>query len=218
MNVKKHARSAETAFVKIGGWAYHFGMHETSDNELISAYLNGTEEVLEMLIGRYLKPIYSFTYRYANDAASAEDLTQETFLRAWRNLKKFNPDKSFKTWLFAIAKNASLDFLKKSRSASGGKKTLPFSTFDDEEGNNAIADTAVDPSPLPDALFERKDLAHELMSAMEKLSPLYRMPLFLRYNDHFTFAEIAKSLGEPMNTIQSRHRRALFQLKKLLTR
>jgi RNA polymerase sigma-70 factor, ECF subfamily len=188
-----------------------------SDEELAADYLNGDEKSLGVLFGRYLKPIYSFTYRYAGNGPAAEDITQETFIKAWRHLKKFDQSKSFKTWIFAIAKNTSIDFLKKSQTASGGRKTVPFSEFENEAGENAITETLIDPSPLPNELLEKAEVARMLNSAMEKLSFQYRAVLFLRYNDHFNFREIAESLGEPLNTVKSRHRRALAMLKKLLT-
>lgn len=181
-----------------------------SDQELISICLNGDSESLEILIRSYLKPIYSFVYRYVGNSQDAEDITQEVFVKVWRNLKKFDQNKSFKTWVFAIAKNTAIDFLKK-------KKTIPFSEFENEEGGNLITDTLADPSPLPQELLEKASMAQMLNLAMEKLSPKYRMVLFLRYNDHFNFREIAESLGEPLNTIKSRHRRALVILKKLLS-
>lgn len=180
------------------------------DEQLITDYLAGDEQSLELLVKQYLKPIYSFVSRYVGNGQEAEDITQEVFVRVWRNLKKFDQNKSFKTWIFSIAKNASLDSLKK-------KKAIPFSEFDTEEGGNRITDTLADPSPLPLELLEKAGMAKILNAAMEKLSPQYRMVLFLRYNDHFNFREIAESLSEPLHTITSRHRRALIQLKKILT-
>ena len=205
-----------------------------SDEQLIAEYLSGDEKSLEILFGRHLKPIYSFTYRYVGGGQDAEDVTQEVFVKVWKNLHKFDPHRQnkspapyrtskassgsgFKTWIFSIAKNTAIDFLKKSRSASGGKKAIPFSKFENEEGENMITETLADPSPLPQELLERAGIAQMLNSAMEKLSPQYRMVLFLRYNDHFNFREIAESLEEPLHTITSRHRRALIQLKKILT-
>jgi len=163
------------------------------DQELISKYLAGDEESLEILIKKYLKPIYNFTYRYAGNSQEAEDITQETFLKAWKNLKKFNPQKSFKTWIFSIAKNSAIDFLRK-------KKTVSLS---DEEMEK-----------IPDSVPFAPELS--LATILEKIPPDYRMTLFLRYNDHFTFREIAESLGEPLNTIKSRHRRGLAMLKNTL--
>jgi len=80
-----------------------------------------------------------------------------------------------------------------------------------------ITETLADPSPLPHELLEKAGMAQVLNAAMEKLSPKYRMVLFLRYNDHFNFREIAESLGESINTVKSRHRRALIMLKNLLS-
>ena len=184
-------------------------MTNIGDEILIRKYLAGDKQSLELLIKQYLKPIYSFVSRYVGNGQEAEDITQEVFVRVWRNLKKFDQSKSFKTWLFSIAKNASLDFLKK-------KKAIPFSEFDTEEGGNRITDTLADPSPLPLELLEKAGMARMLNEAMEKLSPQYRMVLFLRYNDHFNFREIAESLNEPLNTVKSRHRRALVMLRGLI--
>lgn len=179
------------------------------EQQLIDDYLKGDKKSLEILIQQYLKPIYSFVYRYIGGAEEAEDITQEVFLRMWRNLKKFNHQKSFKTWIFSIAKNASIDFFRK-------KKMTPFSEYENERGENAIVETLIDSSASAGEILERKDLGEKLAKAMEKLSPKYRMTLFLRYNDHFTFREIAESLNEPIDTIKSRHRRALILLKNLL--
>ncbi len=196
---------------------------EPTDQILINNYLSGEEKSFDVLVNRYLKPIYIFIYRYIGKQEEAEDITQDVFVRVWRNLKKFDPSrsryatlrdkqtKSFKTWIFSIAKNACIDFLRK-------KKSIPFSEFENEREENMIIEKIVDSTPLQNEIFERKNIAQILTSAMEKLSPNYRMVLFLRYNDHFTFREIAEVLKEPLNTATSQHRRALIQLKKLLTK
>ncbi|MFH0791759.1 MAG: sigma-70 family RNA polymerase sigma factor [bacterium] len=181
-----------------------------SDQQLIIDYLVGNEESLEILIARYLKLIYSFVYRYVGNEQDADDATQETFVKVWRNLKKFDHQKSFKTWIFSIAKNTAIDFLKK-------KKAVPFSEFENEDGENMITEMLTDPSPLPYELLEKASMAQMLNSAMDKLSPKYRMVLFLRYNDHFNFREIAESLGKPLHTITSHHRRALVKLREIIT-
>ncbi len=183
---------------------------ERSDQQLLDSYLKGegNENQLETLIKRYLKPIYSFAYRFIGDRQEAEDITQETFVKVWKNLKKFDRKKKFKTWIFAIAKNTCLDWQKK-------KRTIPLSVLDNKAGF-PFAEAIKDPVLLPSELLERKDIAVTLNKALESLSPKYRLVLLLRYNDHFTFREIAEVLGEPLHTVKSRHRRALTQLKKLL--
>jgi RNA polymerase sigma-70 factor (ECF subfamily) len=196
-------------------------MSEDSDEKLISNYLGGDQKSLEVLIQRYLKPIYNFIYQYFRNLDETEDITQEVFVKMWRNLKKFNPKKSyfakikneqgksFRTWIFSIAKNTAIDALRK-------RKSIPFSEFENEDGKNILIEKLKDPAPLPNKLFEKADTARIVNSAIEKLSPKYRTVLLLKYNDHFTFREIAESLGESPNTIRSRHRRALAYLNKML--
>ncbi len=191
-----------------------------NDQILIKAYLSGDEESLDILIQSYLKPIYSFVYRYVGNAKDAEDVTQEVFVKVWRYIKKFDRNKSFKTWIFTIAKNTALDLLKKNRAFSGGKKETLFSDLlvfgKDNEETSVQFENIIDPAPLPVELLMRKDLKAVLDAAMEKLDLKYRMVLFLRYNDHFSFQEISESLEESIDTIKSRHRRALAKLRELL--
>lgn len=165
-----------------------------TDEQLVADYLGGDEKSLETLFRRWLKPIYSFSYRYTNANKDAEDIAQDVFVKTWKNLKKFDRNRKFKTWIFQIAKNTCIDWQRK-------KKSLPLYS----------AENIKDPAPSPAPVSESLD------KILERLSPKYRMVLFLRYNDHFTFREIAESLGEPLNTIKSRHRRALIILKKLLS-
>ncbi len=106
------------------------------DRQLIYDYLKkGDEKSLEILIQRYLKPVYGFAYRYVGNVQEAEDIAQEVFVKVWKNLKKpalslskgFDPKKgNFKAWIFTIAKNTAFDFLKK-------KKSLQFSDLQKEE-------------------------------------------------------------------------------------
>ncbi len=179
-----------------------------SDQQLIENYFKGDEKSLEILIKRYLKPIYSFIYRYVGNAQEAEDITQETFVKMWRNLKRFDREKSFKTWIFSIAKNTAIDFLKK-------KRAMQFSDFENERGESTILERFIDSSPLPNELLERKDLAGMLAKAIGKLLPKYRKTLLLRHNDNLTFREISETTGEPLNTVKSRYRRGLIMLKKM---
>lgn len=188
-----------------------FSRMDSSDQKLIDDYLSGDERSLEVLFGRYLKLIYGFIYRYAGgNAQDTEDITQDVFVKVWHNLKKFDRQKNFKTWIFAIAKNTAIDFIKK-------KKIIPFSKFENEEGENILMETVTDPAPSPLELLEKSDIARMVNLAIEKLSLKYRLALFLRYNNDFTFREIAESLGESLNTVKSRHRRALVMLKNLLS-
>lgn len=182
-----------------------------SDEQLIAHYLKGNKESLEVLIKRYLKPIYSFVYRYVNNTQEAEDITQDVFVKVWRNLKKFDQQRKFKTWIFAIAKNTSIDWLKK-------KKVILLAEFETEANENRLTKIFTSPLLPPNEFIEHAEVKQLLALAMKKLLPKYRMVLFLRYNDHFTFREIAQSLEEPINTVKTRHRRALQKLKIFLVK
>jgi len=92
---------------------------ERLDSQLIADYLKGDEKSLEILFGRYLKPIYSFVYRFVGEGQEVEDVVQDIFLKVWRNLKKFDRSRSFKTWIFSIAKNTAIDYLKKKNDPFG---------------------------------------------------------------------------------------------------
>lgn len=184
-------------------------MDTRKDTQLIADYMNGDEQSLEVLIGRYLDNVYYFVYRYVGDKQEAEDVTQEVFVRAWKNLKNFDSQKSFKTWIFTIAKNAALDTLKK-------KKTLNFSVFENENGENALFETLMDDALRIDAISEQKGIAVTLTKAIEFLSPAYQTVLSLRYHDDLTFATISEVLREHLNTVKSRHRRGLILLKDIL--
>ncbi|MCX6785064.1 MAG: sigma-70 family RNA polymerase sigma factor [Candidatus Komeilibacteria bacterium] len=184
-------------------------MIDTSESQLIYNYLKGDEKSLEILINSYFKPIYRFIYHYVNNSPEAEDLTQEVFVRAWQNLSKFDQSKKFSTWLFTIAKNLALDFLKK-------KKALVFSEFEDELGNNSLIETLTDPLSLPDNLFDQANLAELLTAALAKLPTQDRVVVLLHYQDQLNFREISEYLNEPLNSIKSRWRRALIKLNQLL--
>ena len=195
-------------------------MSQSSDEQLIAEYVRGDFEALTALFERYLKPIYQFVYRYVHNVPDAEDITQEVFIKVWKHSRKFDQKKRFKTWIFAIAKNTALDFLKKSRSASGGKKIVPFSELEHAEGEGigegSMLDTLADPAPLPPEVLARADITQVLKEAVDQLPFDARTVLFLYYYDHFNFREIAETLGQSIDTVKSRHRRALFRLKELL--
>jgi len=171
-----------------------------NDQELITQFLKGDEKALELLIQKYLKPIYGYVFKFVQNQQDAEDLTQETFLKMWRNLKKFKKEKNFKSWLFTIAKNTCFDFLRKK------KKNLALNL----ENLEIIADFA--PSFLEE--LEKENWTEKIKREMEKLPFKMQKVLDLYYNFGLNFREISEILREPVNTIKSRHNRAIYKLKK----
>ncbi len=185
-------------------------MEELTDEELITDYLAGEEAAFGELTSRHLRGVYTFALRLVGDSAAAEDISQETFLKAWKNLKKYNEKSSkFKTWLLRIARNTSIDYLRK-------KKHVPLSAFENEAGSNVLAETVADTEELAPQMLERLDDARELHSVLEQLPPKHREILLLYYSNDFTFEDIALLLNEPTNTVKSRHRRALANLRQII--
>jgi RNA polymerase sigma-70 factor, ECF subfamily len=184
-------------------------MQDFTDEQLVGIYIKGDEKALEILISRHLKSLYNFVYGYVGNKQEAEDVVQETFVKIWRSIKKFDKKKKFKTWIFRIARNTAIDFLRK-------KKDISFSNFEGEDGNNPIIDTIADPEPLPDELFDRQDLGAAFARVLETLSVKYRTVLLMYYQEGLNFQEISEYLEEPVNTIKSRHRRALIQLRQVI--
>jgi len=176
------------------------------ENKIISKILSGDEDAFAEIVKIYLNQIYNFVFRLIGDRDAADDLTQETFVKVWKNLNKFDQNKNLRTWLFTIAKNTVFDWLKK-------KKEIPFSTFADEEGESWLENVA-DENIFPDEILERSDLAEEMEKIIQKLPPHYRAILLLHYKEDFSLHEIAEILGEQYNTIKSRHQRGLVMLKK----
>lgn len=96
------------------------------------------------------------------------------------------------------------------------KKSLLFSDFENDDGGNSLTESLSDSEPLPDEIFAKAEEKNILDNALAELSPAHREVLFLHYNELFTFDEIGKVLGKSLNTVKSRHRRALMKLRKIL--
>lgn len=184
---------------------------ERSDEELLAAYLRDDEAAFSELVERHLGAVYSFVVRFVGDQHDAEDIVQETFLKAWKSAKSYREEASkFKTWVLRIARNTAIDHLRK-------KKHIPFSAFDTEEGVNVLAETVPDSEELPDEKLAKAMDAESLTHAMQSLSPESREILLLHYTNGLTFLEIGEMLGQPQNTVKSRHHRAVLSLRKVLS-
>lgn len=173
-----------------------------SDRELIKKSLQGDKNSLELLIKKYLKPIYSFSFNLLRDQQDAQDLTQEIFLKMWKNLKNFDENQNFKSWLFKIAKNSCIDFIRKK------KKFLVY--------NLETIENLPDLQLLLKEEAENKDLLEKIKIEIEKLSRKSKEILNLYYNFGFNFREIAQISGESINTVKSRHKRAIEKIKNSL--
>ncbi len=179
-----------------------------SDEQLVGLYLKGEEHSLEILIGRHAGHVFNFIHQYVKNSDQAEDLTQETFVKIWKNIKKFDVKKSFRIWMFQIARNTTIDFLRK-------KKNINFSELEKNDGTEF---DAVDESLNPEEILERKSSEEAVTGALEKISDKHRSVITLYYREGFNLREISEIMDQPLDTIKSRHRRALGELKRLLSK
>ena len=182
---------------------------DKSDEEIIALYQNGEEGAFKGLIDRYTSPLYNFVVRLA-PKESASDIVQETFIKVWKNLHKFDSSKaSFKTWIFAIAKNTATDFLRK-------KRILLFSDLEKEEEVGSFSENIPDENLLPDEILQKLQDSSLLNKTLDKLPVNYKTVLILHYQEEMTFDDIGKILEKPLNTVKSDHRRALIKLREIL--
>lgn len=181
---------------------------ERDDKKLIADYLQGDSEAFALLIQRNLKLVYRFVFRMVVDPQDAEEITQDTFVKFWRNAKKFNPEQNFRTWLLSIAHNTAIDLLRK-------RKSFVFSDFDTEEGMS-MEESIPDPEPLPVEILIQAEEKKLLDDALAKLSLVHRGVLILHYQEQLTFNEIGLILNKSLNTVKSHHRRALAAMRKIL--
>ncbi|HEX4103959.1 MAG TPA: sigma-70 family RNA polymerase sigma factor [Candidatus Paceibacterota bacterium] len=181
-----------------------------TDAELVRAVLRGDKNAFPVLLERHMDSVYKFAFRYVRNGEDADDVTQEAFIRVWKNLKKFDTSKNFKTWLFTIAKNVALDILKK-------KKPLNFSQIaEEDEQLDAVFASHLESPELPDSLYERKLVKAGLGAALTTLPQNYQTVLTMRYEGNLKFREIAETLHEPIDTVKSKHRRGLMMLRKVV--
>ncbi len=183
-------------------------MREFSDSELIAKTREGDNEAYGVLVKRYIDPLYAFVFRMSGEKDDAEDIVQEAFVKAWKKLGHFDIRRSFKPWLYTIARNAFLDSIK-------SKKGIPFSSFDTEEGNY-IEDTAVHEAPGAGEMFDQELASRDLRSLIATLNGAYQIVIALHLEEGLTFAQISEILGEPIDTVKSRYRRACTKLKALI--
>ena len=182
---------------------------DKDDAQLVSESISEKSESFEELVHRYTQPIYNFAYRLTGNVQSAEDITQETFVKVWKNLKKYDPSQSFRAWIFTIARNTSTDLMRK-------KKSIPFSNLSNDE-NGAFEDTISDSELLPNELISKMENAKVLEKLLSSLPPDYQTVLLLYYQEGLTFDEIGEVLHKPLNTVKSWHRRALLKLREMIS-
>lgn len=167
----------------------------------------GDQKAYAQLMDNYRDTIYFMLLKMTNDTDDADDLTIEAFGKAFRNLHQYTPDYAFSTWLFKIASNNCIDFIRKKR------KNLvsidhPFENMDGDERGIQIADDGLD----PEEKIIRSQKIKLMREVVEKLKPRYRRLVELRYFKEYSYEEIAAELKLPLGTVKAQ----LFRARDLL--
>lgn len=182
------------------------------DELLIRRAQRGDADAFEQLLLEHQKNVYNLCYRMAGNPDDAMDLSQETFLRAWRCLDQYQFASAFSTWLYRLCSNICIDFLRRRRR----QQTVPL-TFEDADGEEQTY-AVPDAQPLPEEQVELKLTREILQAAMAQLLPEHRAVLQLRVVNEMSYEQIADVLDIQIGTVKSRLSRARNQLKKILKR
>jgi RNA polymerase sigma factor (sigma-70 family) len=184
------------------------------DVELVIAARDGDEKAFVSLMRRYKDTIYFMLLKMVNNKTDAEDLTIEAFGKAFTNIHQYAPQFAFSTWLFRIASNNAIDFMRKKRAV-----TVPLEITTATDKNHSIDRNinAREENDTPEESFIKGQKAKILRKIVAKLKPRYRTLLELRYFKEYTYEEIAKELNLPLGTVKVqlfRSREMLFDLLK----
>jgi RNA polymerase sigma factor (sigma-70 family) len=171
---------------------------------------HGDEKAYAELMQRYKKPVYHMILKMVRNVDDAEDLTIEAFAKAFRNLKKFNPEFTFSTWLFRIATNNCIDFIRKKK-----LDTMSISNSFKEEGESADMDIKdINLDPQEEAIKSQK--VDIIQTIVTKLPAKYQTLVRLRYFEELSYEEIAEEIEAPLGTVKAQLHRARELLYDLI--
>ncbi len=172
----------------------------------------GEKQAFSELVNAFADRIHAYLYNMVGDRELAEDLTQETFVRAWQALSSFRGGAAFGTWLYRIATNLAIDAMRR-RKREGPQQSLDEPVEgEDSEMERQLAD----PARGPDEVVEARELQAAVREAIGELSPKLRAVLLMYDFEGMSYEEIAQALGVPMGTVKSRLFNARQQLRKLV--
>lgn len=173
--------------------------------ELIKQIQNGNEHASEILVRQYYKMVYSFLYRKINNKELAMDLTQETFIKMLKNIKKFDQKGNFKNWLLTIASNLSKDYFK-SKTFKEETQTTTINEEITKSENNVLY------------IFEKDEKRNNIKEALESLSSNQKEAIILKYYHDMKIKDIAKVQDTNESTIKTRLKGGLEKIKLFVNR
>ncbi len=173
-------------------------MSEQDDEVLVQRCLGGDRGAFEVLVEKYQGPLFNMALRMTQKYADAEDITQSAFLKAYENLSSFKPGRKFFSWLYRIAVNETLNFLRGRRHQEPLTEETPA---EDAEGSREIA---------------RDEASAQIQEALMELSVEYRTVVVLKHLQELPYADISQILDIPVKTVKSRLFTARMQMREIL--
>ena len=187
-------------------------MCSRSDEQLIQDLAGGDEDALRILVDRHTPSIYRFSVRYTGDESLAEDIAQEAFLRLYRSAGSFRRGNSFKTWLFAIVRNTSIDLARR----YSYRKIHSLDQADDLISDGIESRYLVDKSPGPEESRVSRETEENVRKALSSLPERQRTAVILKYFEGMRCKEIAEIMELSVSSVESLLVRAKRNLLKRL--
>ena len=181
-------------------------MTREEESRIVQKVLRGDVNAFEKLVLEYEKNVYNIALRMTGNSEDASDMTQEAFIKAYNSLGSFRGDSKFSVWIYWIATNVCLDFLR-----SKSRKPTVSLSMEDEDGDEVQLDVA-DESQSPELLLDRQMTRESVRRGLETLTPEYRQILLLREIQGMSYDEISQALGLEVGTVKSR----IFRARKKL--
>jgi RNA polymerase sigma-70 factor (ECF subfamily) len=179
-----------------------------SDAELAISARDGSEAAFRELVERFERPVFSLVVRLVRDRSLAEDLTQDTFVKAYRNLAAYDAERKFSSWLFKIAHNATIDHLRRR-----DLDTVPLDAPAGDDERGGLDRVLTDPAARgPEVAAGRGELAAALEAAVGTLRPEYREVVLMRFAEDMAYQDIAEATGLPLGTVKTHLHRARKEL------
>lgn len=172
---------------------------------LVQQATRGDQKAYADLMGRYKDAIYYMLLKMVNNASDAEDLTIEAFGKAFKNIQQYTPNYAFSTWLFKIATNNCIDFIRK-------RKALTVSLDQNDDDPDKSSPDIMAPNLDPEEEMIKSQKQKMMREIVSKLKPRYRKLIELRYFKEFSYEEIADELELPIGTVKAQ----LFRARELL--
>jgi RNA polymerase sigma-70 factor (ECF subfamily) len=179
-----------------------------TDGELIAISIGGREDCFEELVRRYQRPITGYVYRMLNNYDASLDVTQEVFIKVYNSLARYSSDYKFSTWLYRIAHNAAIDYMR--------RNSISQQSIESENADGSFQLQIESPQPSPELERERSEWRREIETVVKCLPEVYRELILLRHAQDLSYDEIAEVTNLPLGTVKNRLFRAREMMRDLL--